>query len=294
MAFSLYLDSLSNSIMKHNHPTMNQAVAGVYVGTNETETDIVQQVLSNCPAVAEPCHFGFSSWHNFDIMVHRKSARGVLCDFNPNTRAFLNISLMGTACSNRHEYVPIIVNYVKMNISKFSPNVKGDGCIPTDDEVNEELNRKGSWLSTDAGYAHIKKLAAQGKICVITEDIRNENVFGKIAKKLKDNGISIDTLYVSNISQYMVSHEDKNAFENTVKHLYTYETKLIHCGRDLRQTVVCGAFITAQQLTRSILFLGNESAEDQVPVVQDVTDLAEEDVETGASQLAESLKKTTS
>ena len=66
----------------------------------------------------------------------------------------------------------------------------------------------------------------------------NNNVFSGIAKKLKDNSVTIDTLYVSNISQYMVSPENKNAFESTVKHLHTRETKLIHCGDHLRQNSI--------------------------------------------------------
>ena len=84
-------------------------------------------------------------------------------------------------------------------------------------------------------------------------------MLAKIAQNLKDNSVAIDTLYVSNISQYMVSTDDKDAYQNTIKHLFTYEMKLIHCGHDLRQTVLHGVVMVSQQLTRSILFLEKES-----------------------------------
>ncbi len=286
MTFSIYLDGLSKSISKHSNSTMNQAVAGVYVGTNETETNAVRQTLADCKLIPEPCHFGFSGWHNFDIMVQRKSARGVMADFNPNSTAFLNYSLMSTICPNRHKYAQVMVKYVQMNFLKFSPNVKNVVAILPDEEVLLELKRPGSWLSTDDGYEHIQKLAAEGKICAITEDIRNHNVFAKIAQKLKDNSVAIDTLYVSNISRYMVSSEDKDAYQNTIRHLFTFETKLIHCGLDLRQTVLHGVVMVSQQLTRSMLYLEKESAKDQGPVVEDVTDSAEDK---GNSELVESL-----
>src|SRR5262249_11199261 len=138
-------------------------------------------------------------------------------------------------------YAMIMTQYVKQNIGRFSPNIKADACIPADEEVEYELSRKGSWLSTDEGYTYIKKLAAEGKISVITEDIRSEEVFLKISKLLIDNAVVIDTLYVSNIAQYMTAVEDKKKYTDTIRHLFTHETKLIHCDKDLRQTVLNGA-----------------------------------------------------
>jgi hypothetical protein len=224
----LFFDNFSKKINSFNAGNLEQSVAGVYIGCNETETENIQHVLEDIK-INGGCHIGFSSWYNFDIMVIRQSERGILCDFNPETRKFINISLAGAvACPNRFAFVDGINKYVGKFFCKFSPNVKNGVCITADEEVEGELTREGSWLSSDESFSYIKKLAREGKISVITEDIRNDDLFRKIAKILQDNSISIDTVYLSNIGEYMLTEKDKDKFINTVRSLCTYETKFIY------------------------------------------------------------------
>jgi len=283
MTFSLKLDSLSQKIEKYSNPTMNQKIIGVYVGCNETETERVKTILLAYRQLPNSCHIGFSGWHNFDLMVQRNSGRGILCDFNPEERNFLVISLMATQIfENRYPYAAFIKNYVIMNLTKFSPNIKDDNCIGPDDEIELELTRKGSWLSTDPGYLYIKNLAASGKICIITEDIRNDVIFEKISRKLKKNNLSIDTLYVSNIPEYMCSPEDKRHYINTIKHLFTYETKLIHCSDGLCQVVshgCIGSMLTGALSKPMIEEVHEDREEDfRKPVIEELDEEQKETV----------------
>ncbi len=263
MAITLNLDSISKEISYLSDPKMDQAVAGVYIGCNETETEKVQQVLAECKPLPNPAHIGFSGWHNFDIIVQRKSVRGILCDFNPNTKKFLEVSLIACARFDRETFIVGMRNYVSSHLSQFSPNVKGDDFILPDEEIELESTREGSWLSTDEGYSYIKTLALSGKICVITQDIRNETVFKNIARTLKYNNIAIDTLYVSNIRKYMISREDQSAYDTTIGHLLTHETKLIHCPVDLRQMVMFVVEFAINELSLKVHSVPKVQSEDQ-------------------------------
>jgi len=149
--------------------------------------------------------------------------------------------------------------------------------------VVSELTREGSWLSTDEGYTCIRELALHGKICVITEDIRNDYVFNKISKLLIGNGFSIDTLYVSNISSYMYSNEDKMNYKNTISHLFTFDTKLIHCVDALKQTVLLGSEFVSGELELKNLF-----ALKTIPFTQGLT--VEKDSNVDANQFALALR----
>jgi hypothetical protein len=269
-------DEISRKINKLTNKEMDGNCAGVYIGCNETATEKTKEYLKGYELVGG-CHVGFSSWHNFDIMVERSSTRAVLCDFNPRTKKFLEASLLCfSVAGDRNQFARIMEMYVKKNFLEFSPNVKGDGeddLILPDEEIIGELTRQDSWLSTDAGFLHIKQLALQGKISIITEDIRNEGTFKSVAKVLKTYNISIDTLYISNICNYMKSEADKNGFITTVRHLFTHETKLIHATHKLVQTTLHGSAFTSQKIDHKELFdsdVNDENAKDVT--IEELTD----------------------
>ncbi|MGC2596444.1 MAG: hypothetical protein WA347_09215 [Rhabdochlamydiaceae bacterium] len=211
------------------------SVGGVYIGTNETKVETTALFLQKHPQLPEACHIGFSSWHNFDIIVQRQSTRAVLCDFNPDTKSFLDLTLStATRSETRQIFCEVVKEKVENKFTIFSINVglMKDELVTPDEEVELELNRNGSWLSTDNGFNYIKKLALEGKISVITRDIRSHETFGSIAKILKENAVAIDTLYVSNISRYMRTQEDMCSFTKTIDCLMTHQTKLILCPTD--------------------------------------------------------------
>jgi hypothetical protein len=242
MTISIYYDRLTDKLNTFTNSSMpQQSVVGVYIMCNEAETEKTQQVLEH-DKINNGCHIGFSSWHNFDIMAIRKPERAILCDFNPQTKEFLDASLICVNYSHdRFTFANYMGKFVQQNRRFFSINVKKDEFTLPEDEIKQELTRGGSWLASDDGFSYIKKLALEGKIATITEDIRNNDKFGKISKLLKDNEIPIDTVYISNINEYMHEEEDKNKFIATVNHLFTFNTTLIYCKKDLIQTTIKGS-----------------------------------------------------
>jgi hypothetical protein len=217
--------------------------SGVYINTNERGSADTAKVLAQIPLVTQPCHIGFSGWHNFDIMAQRLSARALICDINPENALFLSHVLKFAGLyNNRHEFVEQMSQFVKKNhyvgarknidrepwlspiestSISFSLNVNEEP--PYDDhysvfeEVELELQRPTSWLFTDERYAHIRNLALTDKVALITESIFAVESFTNIAKLLRENSAQIDTVYVSNISEWINSPEERNLFKESVQ-----------------------------------------------------------------------------
>jgi hypothetical protein len=207
---------------------------GVYIGTNEINLAASRELIKSRPKSENSVHIGFSSWHNFDMIVEGQCSRAVLCDFNPNTKVFLKTTLdLIKKSSSREEFVGKMEGYFKGLRDRFrrgegyymSHNFKYEDVFSEEEEAAFELTREGSWLSTDRGFEYIKKLASEDKIAVITENILNTKVFERIKKILTDNGYDIFSLYVSNIGEYCKKNVPE--FISTVRSLISDETVVV-------------------------------------------------------------------
>ncbi len=246
-------DAITQGINAMNNTAINGECDGVYVGTNEYDREVTFECLANATAIPQSCHIGFSSWFNFDIIIARKSSRAILIDFNPNTKTFLVETLNQVVTSeNRTDFADKIREYIRLNESKFALNCNVQEydyshCTFPYEEVQCELNIPGNWLNTDEGFDYIKKLANEGKIAVITEDISSHEALEKISRVVKENKYVIDTLYVANISQYFKGNEE--CFVNSIHLLSCDETKIVHCPDSLVQKVIEG-----KNVSRELLF----------------------------------------
>ncbi len=227
-ALSKKLSTLTNSEMNKRLPLSN----GVYIGTNESKIQDSATVLSELPKVDtdERCHIGFSGLHNFDIANLRQSSRIIICDVNPENRLFLsNVISILCECSERTQFIDSMVRYIEKHdlhnnphdlssSINFCPNASDeeiyDGVTQNTDQIRIELKRPNSWLHTEESFHYIRNLALNGKIALITENITNTATFKRIASLLQNNAIMIDSLYVSNIANYMEA-QDQQSFLNT-------------------------------------------------------------------------------
>lgn len=242
--------------------TSTNSTFQVFINTNEININAVRKSLVQAPNVLESCHIGFAAWHNFDIMAVRKSNYALLCDLNPETALFLNRSLeILKKSKDRKDFVKQMAEYAsktelghcllhELDLTysiNFACNVSDDPIyeevVYIGQEIEVELKREGGWLHTDENYECIKKLATADKIAVITEDIRATKKFQSIKQLLGENGIQIDTLYISNISEYMYK-ENQGMFASTVSSLACDDTLIIDAkftsGINLKQDIVKG------------------------------------------------------
>jgi hypothetical protein len=239
-------DPLSRSLRRFDNTTLSIPSPNemVYIGTNEDGVNDTFEQLNQLPANSEACHFGFSGWHNFDIAAQRKSSRVIICDINPENALFIQASLDNLRKSlspaefieNMKEYTRIhryqynnnkVLNEDFSRSINFSTNVSNDPLYadinyladnPVGEQLQVELKRPLSWVFDLDKFNHIRDLAMKDKIVLLTEDICATTTFTKIKSLLVDNGVQIDTIYLSNICDYM-QDEAREQFINTVRQL---------------------------------------------------------------------------
>ncbi|KTD49401.1 hypothetical protein Lrub_0500 [Legionella rubrilucens] len=224
------------------YPFPNQS--GVYINTNESGVVQTAQTLDLFPRVEGGVHVGFSGWHNFDIMAQRLSSRGLICDINPENTLFLATALKYVRqCEDQDAFIEKMTAFVKKyhyggsrdtsrssvlgkikpKSIKFCLNVSDEPPYPDHftvlEEVDLERRRETSWLYTTERYKHIRTLAVTDKIAVITESICADNVFKSVKNLLINNAMRIDTVYVSNIGEWMYQPEQREAFLATIQSL---------------------------------------------------------------------------
>jgi hypothetical protein len=242
---TIYENPLSKLLRTFNDTSCNGDLGGVYITSNETGLFSTQKILLERPLPSNSCHVGFSGLHNFDIMAIRKSNYGLICDFNPHNKVLIEEALrLLRSTLDRQDFVNQMVlfinerneeartlheNGLSQNAMKFYRNLDSFVCTEID-QIKNALIQEGSWLASDEAFQHIKMLAMEDKISAITLDIRKSEIFKKISELLHKKSISIDTLYLSNICNYMKG-EDKSKYALSIHALLQPDSIVINCPR---------------------------------------------------------------
>ncbi len=240
-------------------------VNGLYITTNEKNLEATNLLLTNHPLRKNTIHIGCASWHNLDIMCKRKSDFGLIVDFNPENAAFIKKTIeIIKKFASREDFVSNMIAYLNSLRGKerdifFHKDQYGS---PTD-RIEKELLREGSWLQNQKNYEFIKNLASNNKITAITEDIKNHEKFYNIRKHLDTHEILIDTVYLSNICNFMTTKEDQESFTKSITHLVDSKTLFINCPkikykngsqRSLHQHTILGKEILKKPFNPLLLF----------------------------------------
>lgn len=218
----------------------------VFITTNESGVQDVASKLSEMKKKVKAVHVGFSGLYNFDLIVHRHSSYGLICDINPDNKRFVDHTLeVVKECDTRSEFMQKILPYIQENqkaFSHFSPTRSFSSL-----SLEEKVSREGGWLSSDDSYAYIRGLAKAGKIVAITEDITKSETFERVAEVYRQHEIEIDTLYLSNICEFIALKPLEVAFSKTVRYLASPDTIVINCPKNranfdnsIQQTVSLG------------------------------------------------------
>lgn len=234
-------DPLSKKVRGMSNTDVHGNCGGVYIGTNEDNLEKTRELIqNNLKKIEGGTHIGFSSWHNFDLVFETKSSRAVLCDFNPNTKIFMDETLrILCESSNRLEFVNSMVLFLKdyEDVLGIDPNAKyivdetralwafKYTCA---EEIELEMTREGSWLASDEGFNYLRNLAQNDKIATFTENAMSYAVFEKLSKLLRDNDCMVSSVYLSNIIQYC-NNRNISSFLKTAEHLIGENTVVIAC-----------------------------------------------------------------
>lgn len=227
----VFVNPISALLSQFDNLDVKGMVNGIYITTNETNLPTTAEFLKGHLPPERSIHIGCATWHNFDIMCKRKSDYGLIVDFNPKNADFIKTTIeIVKASETREVFNSTIIAYLnslqgeERNIF-FHNDQQG---LPTE-RIEKELDRNGSWLQSEESYAFIKNLASDERIIAITENITNHKKFSEIRKFLDFNHIAIDTVYLSNICNFMKTKGEKEAFVKSVTHILDNETIFISC-----------------------------------------------------------------
>lgn len=234
----LSLDPLMKRVLRFHRNDMKDDVwAEIYITTNEENTKATRDFLLTEPLVENGCHIGVSGWYNFNMMAMRKSSYGVICDINPKNKVFIDktVEVLQRAKS-RADFARQMIRYVReqpFDYACYFGAENEQGEVSSEMEIQNSYDAfgslEGSWLSNDEDYEYIRTLAVQGKIVAFTENIKATGTFERIAKLMRDNAVFIDTVYVSNVCDYMYKDADKQDFANSMNALISNETIVVNC-----------------------------------------------------------------
>jgi hypothetical protein len=254
-------DPLSKKILKLDIQNFQSqtyfGINGVNIDTNEYGSVQIIQKLAETKAARNSCHIGVSGWYNLHVIAARQTSRGIIFDSNPDVSLFFDHTFKYILeCPNRETFIAkmksCVSDYdfnfslISENLSKHSfriaPNLLCPSACSPQDEIEICSKTPGSWLENEESYSFIRDLVSNNKIIVITRDITDHEAFQRMRNLLNDNGILIDTLYLSNVHHYMYSLSNKHDFLKTFSFLSDNNTWLIdshsHSQYDLEQKLV--------------------------------------------------------
>ncbi len=189
----IQLGKIDSVEIKRDSPDLSRIKAeSGHIFSNEIRKSVFK-AIGEVPLRPNAVHCGAGGVFNFDIMFLRHSSYGVLFDQDLGIyKFFTDVEETIKDSSDRYDFV-----------KKMLGKLEGDNIAL----MQEELTRNGSWLSTDKGFNYIKGMFQANKIIYFVTDIMRESVFKSIQTWLGQNGLHIDTLWISDILTWFLDRQ---------------------------------------------------------------------------------------
>ena len=183
----------------------------------ESTLEAIDRLPKNNPRAV---HVGFSVGFNLDVLAKARPALALIFDIDQNVLELYQ-QLNKTILESETQ---------EIFIEKLQKYLLGKDWFPGLD-LKKEAERTGSWLSTADNYNHVRQMHIDGKIlygCLNLAD--KEKLFEKIADWLRRGNFYVQTLYISNILEWL-RRSSREAFDqgvHNIKTLCSQDTRCIH------------------------------------------------------------------
>jgi hypothetical protein len=154
-------------------------------------------------------HVGVSGLQNLDMIAARRSNFGVLLDINPNMQKIM--SIVRDICRSepkvsRQEFVSAFINQISTDSELWDDETKKEFQLSN---FRRKAEESWSWLSSEDSFNHVRALFLEDKITSINLNFSNVEKVERIARRARQNGVAIDTVYISNIFEWNTSENAK-------------------------------------------------------------------------------------
>lgn len=208
------------------------------------------------PAPSNGALVGFSTLFNLDLICARKSKIAFFCDLSSYVfRYYLIIQETIKEAQNRYDFVRLIVENLlkngflcsdaekmtqqvfrgvfltRKNLSELNKEPHMSKAVSVEELTNyflKQLKTENSWLSTDDNYNFVRDLYLDNKIFHLPLDAKDKNGnFEILSKWITSHGYKVDTLYISNIRDWLHYQSYIEAFNNNIDALRNDSTIII-------------------------------------------------------------------
>lgn len=170
------------------------------VKCNEENQAEVIQFLSKTPALTNGVHIGWSIEFNFKIILARKPNLVILCDINKRVLEFYEVfEKVLLSSSSRSDCLENLRSVFCLHKAYFFNEHSKTG--------EAALESFSEWLSEE-GFQTLRQMYAEGKVLHLFLNVLDkEGKFTVLANWIKENGYLVDTIYASNISNWVQKKE---------------------------------------------------------------------------------------
>lgn len=200
-----------------------------YITCNEQNQQSVLKLLASQSAEVvkgSRLHVGFSVWFNLDVIATTKPDYAVLFDIDPAVLHFVYPSIQKaiTSANSREEFINHLVSAVEKD-PLMSPIA---GSLKTD---LSELSQSGyGFLASEDNFQFVKAKFAANAIYFGQMNLAIEDNIDLLMKWIKENHLQLDTLYLSNIPEWIINQHSKENWrpvQQAIQSLMTPSTRLI-------------------------------------------------------------------
>jgi hypothetical protein len=200
-----------------------------YISCNEKEQAATLAALATSPSNIAPekkVHIGFAVWFNLDIMALTKPAYGILCDYdNKVMDVYQGINESLQKSGSRREFVTNFEMFLNQNSEQLFSLPPAE--IIKLFNIQQELTRPGSWLASEESFQSIKKLSESGRLLFLNVNILDKEAFLGFKTWLDTNHLELDTLYTSNIIDWLQDGLQRQAYLLNLQTISTPNTRFV-------------------------------------------------------------------
>ncbi len=201
-----------------------------YIGCNEEKQSEILQLVDETSHIAadQRVHVGFSVWFNLDLISVSKPAYAIICDVDNHVmEIYEGIQNCLLESESPDSFVHKFRLFLIENADRFFSGLPEEEISKIFD-VNAELRRPGSWLMSQDKFAVIKSLHEKGRVLYLNLDITDQKgEFERIHAWMRDKDLALDTLYVSNIVEWLKTSEARAAYIGNLTKITGANTRFI-------------------------------------------------------------------
>lgn len=170
-----------------------------YVRCNEGNQLVTLEALKVLPKVENGCHIGFSCWYNLDVIALREPQLAIICDINKQMFGIYSLIEKNVIESNTpKEFLERFQAGLPENVRAVFDIRGGIGGI------DNLLTDQNGWLGSQKNYDAVRKMHLEGRVKYLPLNIAETGgAFEQINRWLGDNDLVCDTLYASNIREWL-------------------------------------------------------------------------------------------